>query len=80
MFSGLAIVPIDFEGNTVFTGYAISPVIGSGLSFNTTTGRISGVYTGGASRISYQVTGTNQLGSISTTIVLNYKGMNRRMS
>ena len=80
MYSGLVIIPIDLRGNTVFTEYSISPTIGSGLSFNTTSGRISGIYTGGVSRISYQVSGTNQFGSVSTSFVLNYKGMNRRMS
>ena len=68
VYSGLAIIPIDFVGNTVFTEYSISPVIGNGLSLNTTSGTISGIYNGGVSR---QVTGTNQFGSISTTFTLN---------
>ena len=78
IYSGLAIIPIDFLGNTVFTGYSISPVIGNGLSFNTTSGAISGIYNGGVSRVSYQVTGTNRFGSISTTFTLNYKGRDLR--
>ena len=74
VYSGLAIIPIDFKGNTVFTEYSISPAMGNGLSFNTTSGTISGTYSGGVSRVTYQVTGTNGFGSISSSFTFNYKG------
>ena len=74
VFSNIAIVPIRFVGNTVFTSYSISPALPASLSLNTTSGVISGTYTGAAASTIYQVTGTNTMGSISTAFTLNYKG------
>lgn len=73
VFSGLAILPIRFIGNTVFASYSISPEIGSGISFNTTTGVISGTYTGNTVTVSYQVTGTNSFGSATASFTLSYQ-------
>ena len=74
VFSGLAILPIHFIGDTLFTSYSITPTVASGLSFNTTSGILSGIYTGAPSNVNYQVTGTNSLGSVSTSFTLAYKG------
>ena len=78
VFNGLAIIPIRFIGNTVFASYSISPQIGSGISFNTTTGVISGTYTGNPVTVSYQVTGTNSFGSTTASFTLSYKRMSYR--
>ena len=73
IFSELASLPIHFVGNTVFASYSIAPSIGSGLSFNETTGVISGTYTGNRAAVTYQVTGTNSFGSVFTSFTLDYR-------
>ena len=73
VFVGLAIRPIYLLGNTVFESYTISPALDSGLTLNTTTGLISGIYTGQAMNCMYQITGTNSFGSISGSFTLEYK-------
>ena len=73
VFVGLAIRPIYFLGNTLFDSYTISPPLDSGLTLNTTTGVISGVYNGRAMNRVYQITGTNSFGSISYSFTLEYK-------
>ena len=67
------IIPIRFTGNTVFTEYSITPAVTDGLDFDESTGRLSGVYTGSVGRRSFEVTGKNQYGSVSTMITLNFQ-------
>jgi streptogramin lyase len=57
---------ITSTGGTVVR-YAIAPAIGNGLSFSTSTGRITGTPTSGASLVTYTVTGSNENGSASAT-------------
>ncbi len=73
VFVGLAIRPIYFLGNTLFDSYTISPPLDSGLTLNTTTGVISGVYTGQAMNRMYQITGVNSFGMISDAFTFEYK-------
>lgn len=73
VFVGLAIRPIYLLGNTIFDSYTITPALDSGLSLNTTSGLISGVYSGQAMNRVYQITGTNSFGSISESFTLEYK-------
>ena len=73
VFVGLAIRPIYLLGNTIFDSYTISPALDSGLTLNTTSGLISGVYSGQAMNRVYQITGTNSFGSISDSFTLEYK-------
>ena len=73
VFVGLAIRPIYLLGNTIFDSYTITPALDSGLSLNTTSGLISGVYSGQAMNRVYQITGTNSFGSISGSFTLEYK-------
>jgi len=47
--------------------YSISPAIGNGLTFNTSTGLISGTPTASAAAVTYTITGTNSGSSVSTT-------------
>jgi len=47
--------------------YSISPAIGNGLTFNTSTGLISGTPTASAVAVTYTITGTNSGSSVSTT-------------
>lgn len=70
---GLAIRPIYLLGNTIFESYTISPALDSGLTLNTTSGLISGIYSGQAMNRVYQITGTNSFGSISDSFTLEYK-------
>lgn len=60
-------------GNTVFSSYTLTPPVSSGLVFNTTKGVISGTYSGSTTAVQYQLTGTNDFGSVSTTFTLTYK-------
>jgi len=53
------------------TGYAISPALGSGLSFDSTTGIISGTPTGAFGSTTYTITAYNLSGSSSTTVTLS---------
>ena len=73
VFVGLAIRPIYLLGNTIFDSYTITPALDSGLSLNTTSGLISGVYSGQVMNRMYQITGTNSFGSISGSFTLEYK-------
>ena len=73
VFIGLPFIPIRFTGNTVFTEYSITPAVTDGLEFDESTGRLSGVYTGSVGRRSFEVTGKNQYGSVSTMITLNFQ-------
>ena len=73
VFVGLAIRPIYLLGNTIFDSYTITPALDSGLSLNTTSGLISGVYSGQAMNRMYQITGTNSFGMISESFTLEYK-------
>lgn len=50
--------------------YSISPTLSSGLSFNTTTGLISGTPSATAATTSYSVTGSNGIGSITRSFTL----------
>lgn len=50
------------------TSWAISPSLPAGLSFNSTTGAISGTPSATSSLTSYTVTGTNSAGSSSATV------------
>lgn len=73
MFIGLAFIPIRFIGNTVFTEYSITPAVTNGLKFDESTGRLSGIYTGSAGRRSFEITGKNSYGSVSTMITLHFQ-------
>ncbi|MBK8599406.1 MAG: putative Ig domain-containing protein [Flavobacterium sp.] len=57
------------SGGTV-TSYSISPALPSGLSFNTTTGRISGTPTAISSSATYTVTANNTGGSTTFGVVI----------
>jgi hypothetical protein len=64
-FTGYTIsasVPADY--------YSISPSLSSGLSFNTTTGLVSGRPTVAAAARTYTITGTNSIGSTSRSFNL----------
>ena len=73
VFVGLAIRPIYLLGNTIFDSYTISPALDSGLTLNTTSGLISGVYSGQAMNRMYQITGVNSFGMISDAFTFEYK-------
>ncbi|MBD3584108.1 beta strand repeat-containing protein, partial [Flavobacterium selenitireducens] len=70
---GTSIVPLSpiVTGNVV--SYSISPTLPAGLSFNTTTGVISGTPTNESAAATYTVTATNTGGSITfdLTITVN---------
>jgi DNA-binding beta-propeller fold protein YncE len=51
--------------------YSISPVLPAGLSFNSTTGAISGTPTTITSSAAYTITGGNSSGTSSTTVTLS---------
>ena len=60
---------INSTGGAI-ASYSISPAIGNGLSFSTTTGLISGTPTAQASAVTYTVTATNAAGSTTATFAL----------
>ena len=70
---GLAIRPINMVGNTIFSSFSVTPSLDPGMSLNTTTGVISGVYTGQAMNRMYQITGVNSFGMISDAFTFEYK-------
>lgn len=57
-------------GSTTGLGYAISPALPAGLSFNTGTGIISGVPTAASNATTYTVTATNGSGSTTCSFVM----------
>ncbi|WP_281240217.1 putative Ig domain-containing protein [Flavobacterium praedii] len=71
---GKPIYPLSINnsgGLVPVNGYSISPALPAGLSFDTTTAAISGTPSTLTLSTLYTVTGTNSLGSGSTTISLN---------
>ena len=70
--AGTAIQPITISssggGNVV--SYSIEPDIGNGLSFDETSGTISGTPTAEASLITYTITAENSVGSGTATIAI----------
>lgn len=65
-----AITPINAPTNSggVVMGYTISPSLPTGLSFNTSTGAISGTPTVASGTTTYTITATNSSGNTTTTI------------
>ncbi|MDR3705749.1 MAG: sialidase domain-containing protein [Paludibacteraceae bacterium] len=55
-------------GGTAITSYTISPNLPGGLSFNSSTGIISGTPTAESSATNYTVTGSNTGGSVSAVV------------
>lgn len=60
---------INSTGGAI-NSYSISPTIGNGLSFSTTTGLISGTPTAQAAAVTYTITATNAAGSSTATYSL----------
>ncbi len=56
--------------------YSISPSLPAGLTFNTSTGIISGTPTAVSATASYTVTATNSVGSTTATVVITVNGPN----
>ena len=65
---------VDSTGGTVVS-YSISPAIENGLSFSTTTGRITGTPTSTASLRTYTITGSNENGSASATFGITVQSL-----
>jgi gliding motility-associated-like protein len=66
---GIAISPIGpSTSGGVITTYSISPTLPAGLSFNTSTGVISGTPTAVTARATYTISGSNISGSLTATI------------
>ena len=66
---GIAISPIGpSTSGGVITTYSISPALSAGLSFNTTTGVISGTPTAVTARTTYTIVGSNVTGSQSASL------------
>jgi streptogramin lyase len=65
---------INSTGGTVVR-YSISPTIENGLSFSTTTGRITGTPTSAASLRTYTITGANENGSASATFGITVQSL-----
>ena len=64
---------IQIIGYNVFTEYSNS-IRTNGLSFDESSGRLSGVYTGPIDKKSFDVTRMNEYGSVSTRITLDFQG------
>ena len=66
---GIAILSIgpSTSGGTI-TSYTISPALSAGLSFNTTTGVITGTPTAVTARTTYTIVGSNVTGSRTATL------------
>ena len=69
--AGSAISPytVNSTGGTI-TSYSISPAVGNGLSFNSTTGVISGTPATAAAAVTYTITATNTSGTATATYSL----------
>jgi hypothetical protein len=70
---------ISSTGGTI-TSYAITPSAPAGLSFNTTTGLLSGTPTEVAGATAFTITGTNGAGSTSATFTLTVTATNNSSS
>jgi len=68
-----ALTPTSTSGKIV--SYTISPVLPAGLTFNTSTGIISGTPSAISTRTSYVVIGTNNVGTVSATVVITVNGI-----
>ena len=67
--SAITTVTISSTGGTI-SSYAISPAAPAGLTFNTSTGQLSGTPTATQGATTYTITGTNAGGSASQTFTL----------
>ncbi|MFZ4414096.1 MAG: beta strand repeat-containing protein, partial [Bacteroidales bacterium] len=67
----VAITPLFPTVTGVVTTYAISPTLPTGLSFNTTTGYITGTPTVATTAATYTVTATNASGSTTFGVVIS---------
>jgi hypothetical protein len=67
-YTGSAITSLTPAVTNSPTSYSISPALPAGLSFDTSTGIISGTPTAASSNTTYTVTATNASGSGNTTI------------
>ncbi|KAK8811560.1 hypothetical protein WA158_003294 [Blastocystis sp. Blastoise] len=73
LMKGLTFEPLIPVSNTILTEYVIDPVLPSGMLFNSTTGIISGVVPLNKSgSTTYIIRGTNQLGTVETSIKIFY--------
>lgn len=67
-----AITPmLPSNGGSPATSWTISPSLPAGLSFNSSTGQISGTPTATSAQTTYTVTATNSRGNDTTTVVLS---------
>jgi hypothetical protein len=64
---------ITSSGGTI-TSYSISPSVSPGLTFNTTTGLLSGTPTETRTTTMYTITGSNSSGSATETFILRVAG------
>ena len=67
--TAIADITITSTGGAV-ARYSINPAIGNGLSFDTTTGTISGTPTAAATEIIYTITATNTAGTATATVAI----------
>ena len=69
LFKGVLITPLTSSNSGgAIVSYAISPTLPAGLSFNTTTGTITGRPTVPSASTNYTITGTNSGGTVSKII------------
>lgn len=67
---GDALTPLVATVNGVVEQYSIDPVLALGLVLDPSTGRISGVASGGVGTFQYTVTATNPLGSTQASVAI----------
>ncbi len=67
--TAIADITITSTGGAV-ASYSINPAIGNGLSFDTTTGTISGTPTAAATEAAYTITATNTAGTAIATVAI----------
>ena len=74
LFINTPFSPIRCKADAFVSHYIITPETTFGLEFNQVTGEFSGIYTGSAQTITYEIQAINAVNSITTSITFDFQG------
>ena len=73
IYKDLPFTPIHCAADSAVDSFSIRPDLPSGLSFDGETGTLSGIYTGEPQKVTYTITATYNITSVSQTVTLDYR-------
>ena len=74
VYKGLPFPMMRCIPNSFVESFSIQPSLLPGMTFNTKTSVISGVYNGTSMKITYMITAWNGAESVSQTLAIDYRG------